>query len=389
MRTQQKVSAIITNYNHGEFLYESVVNLVRQSRKPDEIIIVDDGSRDHSRDVLELLQKEHPELIVIFHEKNQGVNAAVKTAIDRSTGDFLTTLGADDPLNLVFFEHAMAVHTTNPTIGICSGEYRLKCSGVSSSFPITIKLADRARAFSPEQMANIYRSRIQLSVPTAPAIWRRSAWNDVGGMQPELGWLSDWFAALVSISRHGYGYVPGIMQTIRDNPKSYSRSGMKEYEAHIKLLVTVLETLEKPAFTDAQTFFRIHAVLSRFGFKILNVILADKRFLPYLSAELLATTIQTEALSLTWSIENLKKLSAEEMLDLTRTTLSKFSESLLNIAFQYKRQGRFADAIEVCIKARDASPQNTACMGLMDELHERRQRNETALKPPQLASISP
>jgi glycosyltransferase involved in cell wall biosynthesis len=379
MSASKRVSAIITNYNHGEFLYEAVLGLVKQTRRPDEIVVVDDASTDHSRDVLALLQREHPEIIVILHEKNAGVNVAVKTAIDRSTGDYLTTLGADDPLNPQFFEKALSVHAANPGIGICSGEYHLKYVGCGLTYPMTVGLADRPRAFTTEQMINIYRARTHLSVATAPAIWRRTAWENVGGMRPELGWLSDWFAALVTISRHGFGYVPGHMQTRRQEPESYSSAGIQQHKAHIALLNEVLETLETPAYADAQSFFKIHSVLSRFGFKALHTLVQDRRFYKYLSLDLLLAAIRVETVPFTSNTSHLKNMRPEAFAELTKTILAAYSDSLLELALQRKSQGRYTEAIDLCLKARDAFPDKPAPMTLADEITRLIRHNENAL----------
>jgi len=378
MSVSKRVSAIITNYNHGEFIYEAAIGLVKQTRRPDEIIIVDDASSDHSRDVLALLQQEHPEIIVILHQKNAGVNAAVKTGIDRSTGDYLTTLGADDPLNPQFFEKALSVHSSNPEIGICSGEYCLKYAGCGLTYPMTIGISDRPRAFTSAQMMNVYRARHHLSVATAPAIWRRTAWENVGGMRPELGWLSDWFAALVSISRHGFGYVPGNMQTRRQESESYSASGIQQHKAHITLLTQVLETLETPAYADAQAFFKIHSVLSRFGFKTLHTLLQDRRFYKYLSLDLLVAVTRVETVPFDTNTAHLKNLRPEAFAELTTTILSAYADSLVDLALKRKNQGRYTDAIDLCLKARNAFPEKPAAMALADELESLIRHNENA-----------
>ena len=59
-----------------------------------EIIIVDDGSRDGTRDILPELA-ELPGVMVYYHERNQGKGAAVRTASEKSTGDALLVQDAD------------------------------------------------------------------------------------------------------------------------------------------------------------------------------------------------------------------------------------------------------------------------------------------------------
>ncbi len=59
-----------------------------------EVIIVDDGSKDGTRDILADLA-ELPEVSVYYHERNKGKGAAVRTAIDKATGEILIVQDAD------------------------------------------------------------------------------------------------------------------------------------------------------------------------------------------------------------------------------------------------------------------------------------------------------
>ena len=59
-----------------------------------EVIIVDDGSSDGTREILPTLA-ELPEVFVHYHQHNQGKGAAVRTAIEKSTGDIMLVQDAD------------------------------------------------------------------------------------------------------------------------------------------------------------------------------------------------------------------------------------------------------------------------------------------------------
>ena len=68
-----------------------------------EVVVVDDGSRDGTRDILRGLAAAEPRLRYIEHEKNQGKGAAIRTAIAASTGDLIVFQDADleyDPRDL-------------------------------------------------------------------------------------------------------------------------------------------------------------------------------------------------------------------------------------------------------------------------------------------------
>lgn len=92
------ISVIVTNYNHSQYIEEAVDSVLNQSKPEFEIIIVDDGSTDDSKEVIEKLIKLDPIRIQkpIYLEKNQGKWCALNTAIAQANGKIITLMDADD-----------------------------------------------------------------------------------------------------------------------------------------------------------------------------------------------------------------------------------------------------------------------------------------------------
>ena len=88
-----KLSVIIPVYNEKSTIQE-ILKQVRAVNLADEIIVVDDGSTDGTRDLLKL-EEAQPGTIVIYHQRNQGKGAAVRTGFDRATGEILLIQDAD------------------------------------------------------------------------------------------------------------------------------------------------------------------------------------------------------------------------------------------------------------------------------------------------------
>jgi glycosyltransferase involved in cell wall biosynthesis len=90
------LTVIIPCYNEVTTI-EEVLRRVEAVGLADEIIIVDDGSTDGSREILERLESEgiHPNLRVLYHEKNQGKGAALVTAFQHGTSDIFLIQDAD------------------------------------------------------------------------------------------------------------------------------------------------------------------------------------------------------------------------------------------------------------------------------------------------------
>jgi glycosyltransferase involved in cell wall biosynthesis len=95
------VSVVIPVYNECSTL-EQILGMVERLPLNKELVIVDDGSTDGSRDILKALPPERAR--VIFHESNMGKGAAIRSAIPAATGDVIVIQDADleyDPLDLV------------------------------------------------------------------------------------------------------------------------------------------------------------------------------------------------------------------------------------------------------------------------------------------------
>jgi glycosyltransferase involved in cell wall biosynthesis len=91
-----RLSIIMPVYNERGTLRE-ILSQVRAVELPDiekEIIIVDDGSTDGSRDIL-AEEDQAGDLHIFYHDHNRGKGAAVRTAIERATGDLILIQDAD------------------------------------------------------------------------------------------------------------------------------------------------------------------------------------------------------------------------------------------------------------------------------------------------------
>lgn len=115
-----KVSIIITCYNDGKYLLESLDSAIRQTYKDIEIIIINDGSTD--RLTLDILSKINNERVKIVSTLNAGVSAARNTGISLSTGRLVLTLDADDILDNSYVENAVAIFASNSKIRLVSSD---------------------------------------------------------------------------------------------------------------------------------------------------------------------------------------------------------------------------------------------------------------------------
>jgi glycosyltransferase involved in cell wall biosynthesis len=90
-----KLSVVIPVYNERQTI-ELLLKRVEAAPYEKEIILVDDGSTDGTREILERLARAHRDQVQIFlHPQNRGKGAAIRTAIEHVTGDIVIIQDAD------------------------------------------------------------------------------------------------------------------------------------------------------------------------------------------------------------------------------------------------------------------------------------------------------
>ncbi len=96
----RKLSVIIPAYNERYTIAEILRRVKDAPIDADlhvekEIIVVDDGSTDGTREILAHIAEEDPDILVLFHDRNQGKGAAIRTALRHATGDYVIIQDAD------------------------------------------------------------------------------------------------------------------------------------------------------------------------------------------------------------------------------------------------------------------------------------------------------
>jgi len=94
------VSIIIANHNYGRYLGRAIQSCLSQaifSRDDYEVIVVDDGSTDNSRRVIDSYL---PDIRAFYHQEQQGLPAAINTGVLGSKGMYILRLDSDDWLGL-------------------------------------------------------------------------------------------------------------------------------------------------------------------------------------------------------------------------------------------------------------------------------------------------
>ncbi len=118
------VSAVVPAYNAEAYIAESLTAVLSQTRAPDEVVVVDDGSTDGTQDVL----LQFRGAIRVVKQANLGVAGAMNRCFDEARGEYVAKCDADDIWEPDKLERQVAALLAHPEIDVAIGGAR--CFGL-------------------------------------------------------------------------------------------------------------------------------------------------------------------------------------------------------------------------------------------------------------------
>jgi len=116
-----KVSVIIPTYNRSIYVLDAIQSVLDQNYENIEIIVIDDGSTDGTKEKLASLVEKG--IVHYIYQENQGRSAARNRGISLATGDYLAFLDSDDLLESGTLIKQVEFLARNPNIGLVHGGY--------------------------------------------------------------------------------------------------------------------------------------------------------------------------------------------------------------------------------------------------------------------------
>lgn len=113
------VSVILPVYNGGETLFDSLQSILNQSYRNLEIILVDDGSEDSSKEIIRKLSEEDARIKPVFLERNHHVCYAANEAFRRAEGKYIAPMAQDDLWKTDKLKRQIQFLETHPYFGLC------------------------------------------------------------------------------------------------------------------------------------------------------------------------------------------------------------------------------------------------------------------------------
>lgn len=117
------VSIIVPAYNYGHLIEHTLNNLLLQTWQKWECIVIDDGSKDNTSEIVKSF-RDRDSRFIYYYKNNAGLSAARNTGISLAKGQFIQLLDADDLIGTRKFELQLALFERKPEAEIVYSEVR-------------------------------------------------------------------------------------------------------------------------------------------------------------------------------------------------------------------------------------------------------------------------
>lgn len=132
-------SIIIPVYNVEDYLEECLQSILEQTYKNYEVILIDDGSKDRSKEICDQYSKRYGNIKVI-HEKNAGVSCARNLGLEKSKGKYISFIDPDDIIEKNFLEDMLQTLCENRVDVVCCTYYRILNGKKLITMPSDLKM---------------------------------------------------------------------------------------------------------------------------------------------------------------------------------------------------------------------------------------------------------
>ncbi|RLD62356.1 MAG: glycosyltransferase family 2 protein [Bacteroidetes bacterium] len=185
-----KVSIIMAAYNAEKYITQSIESLINQTYTDFELILIDDGSTDETKNIINHFSDNDDRIIPVFNEKNLGLTKNLNKGIALSNGEFIARMDADDISYLTRLEKQVEFLKNNPGIDLVG----------TASIDIDKNGMELNKRIVPEthqQIVNLLPKANPISHPTV--MFRKKSFSKVNFYNVEYKTTQDyelWFRAI-------------------------------------------------------------------------------------------------------------------------------------------------------------------------------------------------
>lgn len=229
-----RVSVIIPSYNCARYLGRAIDSVSHQTYKDFDIVLVDDGSTDDTKDVA----MQYGRRLTYLYQQNQGVSAARNYAIAKASGELLAYLDADDMWYPGKLEEQVAFLDAHQECGMVHSE-----TSVINEQDEILHARFNQETNRPVPQGHCLQALLRRShIQTLTVVERRKCFDSVGGFDERLPIVQD-YLHWIMIAAEGYeiGYLAEPLGKYRWRIGSLMGSPIRLLNDHVRLCDILLQ----------------------------------------------------------------------------------------------------------------------------------------------------
>ncbi|EIA10420.1 glycosyltransferase family 2 protein [Flavobacterium frigoris] len=201
IKKSPKVTVVIPCFNDGNFIQETVNSVFKQTFQDFQVIIVDDGSNESTKEVLKALKNDRVNIIT---QNNRGPSSARNTGMKNANSEYILIIDSDDTFEVSFLEKAITILNENSDIGAVSSH----CTVFINNDEVISEHRPKGGGISDFLFDNNSVSF---------ALIRKKTWEEVGGYDEKMiNGFEDWeFWIALTKKEWKVGMIPELLFNYR------------------------------------------------------------------------------------------------------------------------------------------------------------------------------
>ncbi|WP_298737847.1 glycosyltransferase family 2 protein [uncultured Psychrobacter sp.] len=267
------VSVIIPSYNHEKYIQESIQSVINQDYMNIELIVIDDGSKDNSVNVIHNMIDLCEERFVRFefvHRHNKGLCATLNEALEWCRGEFFSPLASDD----IALPHKISYLTGK----ILDSDFAV-VFGLVKEFGDSNKVCRHMPNINTTYLHSFESLMLTINIPAAPAaMLRKSSVIKVGGYAEDVNLEDRYMWLTLTSNNEKIITFPNVVTLYRDHSDNTTKNFKEMHISRLKVLNKFRsskihkDSIKKVNLTFAQDISRTNRIAS------IKVIILSKNF---------------------------------------------------------------------------------------------------------------
>lgn len=220
-----RVSVVIPAFNAARFVADAIESVLAQTQPPLEILVVDDGSSDATRQVIESYAGR---ITPVIHPENRGLSAARNSGISLARGELIGLLDSDDAWDPRMIEAQRREFRENPGIGLCFTDL-WDCDP-------ELKSTSHRRGYRRRSGENCFAELYLTAFPIPPStlFLRREVFERAGAFDPSMRQVEDFEFSLRATMLFTLSCIPEPLCLRRLHSGSISQTGATEFRLNLE-----------------------------------------------------------------------------------------------------------------------------------------------------------